>query len=84
MIVVYGRDDCPWCEQAIGIIKGFNHKDYKYLKLDRDITLEDFQKKYPDAESVPLIELDGAYLGGYEELCGYMVETYGGGLDTIL
>jgi len=42
MITIYGKDDCPWCDQAIGILKGFNHKDYKYLKLHKDITLEEF------------------------------------------
>lgn len=84
MITVYGRDDCPWCEQALGILKAFNHTNYKYLKLDKDISVDDFKSKYPNIEYVPLIELNDEYLGGYDELFSYMVEIYGGGRDNLI
>lgn len=82
MIIVYGREDCPWCEQAIGVLQGFK-SEYKYLKLDEDISTEDFKKKYPHIEYLPAIIVNDEYLGSYDELCGYMVEIYGGGTENF-
>ena len=67
-IVVYGRQDCPYCDKAKAYLNELN-SEYQYI----DITFwakperEAFKTKY-NVKTVPVIVIDGKYVGGYNDL----------------
>jgi glutaredoxin len=67
-IVVYGRQDCAYCDKAKSYLESLN-SEYQYI----DITFwpkEDKEKlkaKYK-VKTVPVIIIDGVLIGGYNEL----------------
>ena len=67
-IVVYGRQDCPYCDKAKVYLDDLN-AEYQYI----DITYwakeerENLKAKY-NIKTVPVIIIDGSLVGGYNEL----------------
>ena len=80
MIEIYGKDGCPYCDKAIQLIDE-NKIRYSYYKVGKDLTLEEFQEKFPDVRTVPAITTYGMYIGGYDQLVEYVEENgdYGQG-----
>lgn len=67
-IVIYGRQDCIYCDKAKAYLNDLN-AEYQYI----DITYwskdqrEEIKKKY-NVKTVPVILIDGKCIGGYSEL----------------
>lgn len=75
--IVYGRDNCPWCEKARELLtqKKF---EFFYLKLGFHYTKEELIEKvgYSDGLTVPQIfkgddDNDDEYIGGYQDLVSH-------------
>ena len=74
MIDVYGKDGCSFCDKAVNLLD--NHKmKYRYHKLGTDYTIEQFQELFPNVKTVPAITTYGMYIGGYDQLVGYVEEN---------
>jgi len=67
MIEVYGQPNCVHCEKAVELCKD-KKLPYKYFTVKQDITIEEFKEMFPRKLTVPQINVDGQYLGGYDEL----------------
>jgi glutaredoxin len=67
-IVIYGRQDCIFCDKAKVYLDDLN-AEYQYI----DITYwtkderENLKAKY-NVKTVPVILIDGTMIGGYNEL----------------
>jgi len=76
MIIIYSKPNCPYCVQAKnflikrGLVFEEIHVD---INQEKDTTLtyiirEDLMKLAPTARAVPVIFVDGIYIGGFTEL----------------
>ena len=69
--VIYGKDNCTFCEQAKNLLTQ-KSLDFVYLELGKDYTREELLEIAPDARTVPQIWIqDGEYatrIGGFKEL----------------
>ena len=64
---IYTRADCMWCEAAKKALEIFD-EEYEEIKIGVDITREQVMEKFPGVKSIPIILVDGAYIGGYDAL----------------
>ena len=66
---IYTRAEpkCAFCEHAKFLLhsKGIEHTE---TVVGQDITLEEFQRKFPMARTFPLVIDAGHTIGGYNEL----------------
>ena len=74
MIRVYGKHNCNWCVKARELLNAYNMQ-YEYIIVGEGIGITELLEVYPGTKTVPLIEVDGKKLGGYEELTRYVEET---------
>lgn len=72
-VEIYTKDDCPYCAMAkIALVnKGVSFSEQK---LHTHFTREQILKKFPSANSFPIIVLDGFYIGGYNQLKEHLEE----------
>lgn len=67
MYKVYTKDNCKYCTFAKNLLITRNQM-FIEIKLERDITYEDFIAEWPQVKTMPLI-LDGdRVIGGYDQL----------------
>lgn len=78
MIDVYGKDGCSYCDKAVRLLE-YNNMHYRYFKVGTDLTLQEFQERFPGVKTVPAITTYGMYIGGYDQLVGYVEENGNGG-----
>tara|TARA_Y100000590_G_scaffold260806_1_gene292864 strand:- start:290 stop:529 length:240 start_codon:yes stop_codon:yes gene_type:complete len=64
-VVIYSKNNCPNCEKVK--IRLSKYKP-QILFLEKDISREDFFKKFPNSKTVPQIIIDDKHIGGYNEL----------------
>lgn len=66
-VVVYSKDHCPFCSQAIAALtrEGIDHT---VLKLGVDFVRDDVFKVNPEAKTFPQIVIDGVAIGGFTDL----------------
>jgi glutaredoxin len=64
---VWSKNNCTFCQQAksLLLIKG---ADFEVKMLDQDYDMMEFAKRFPSARTFPAIEVDGDYIGGFEQL----------------
>jgi glutaredoxin len=67
MIVVYTKENCPYCVKSKALLKGYG-LEYIETMIGKDITREEFLDKFPEARTVPQIVMDDELVGGFEEL----------------
>jgi glutaredoxin len=67
MFTIYSKDNCGNCVSAKNLLQTKNLA-FEEVKLNRDISLEDFRGKYPDVRSMPFILEDKEVVGGLEQL----------------
>ena len=65
--VVWSKDNCPFCEQAKGILK-MKGIEFEEKKIGHGFTKEDLLEAVPAARTVPQIFIDGNLIGGFTEL----------------
>ena len=64
-VLIYSKANCPNCIKAK---KKLNEYNPKILVLGKDISREDFFKKFPHAKQVPQIVINNKHIGGFEDL----------------
>lgn len=72
-IVVYSKENCPYCQKIKQI---FDLKEISYVeyKLGRDFTREQFLAEFPEQSTFPRILIDGNLIGGCTETIQYLKE----------
>lgn len=71
MITIYSKPDCSYCDKTKALLK-IHNLPYNELSVGADITVDQLKKLIPGAKSVPQIEIDGVYIGGYQQLVRYL------------
>jgi glutaredoxin len=83
MITIYGKPNCPQCDQAKSLVHGIG-QEFLYIELDvgQDqtddrtyISRGDLLSLFPGARSVPQITANGIVIGGLTELRRYLQEN---------
>lgn len=83
MIQIWGKSQCAYCEQAKAFCEQ-NHYQYEYRQLDVDFTREEVLEHFPGARTFPQIVVNGAKIGGWDQLKPYIEETgYNGTGHTL-
>ena len=75
MIVIYGKPDCTFCEQAKLLLDSQNI-GYEYKELDKDFNKEDLLKLNPNARSFPQIFDGDRLIGGFSDLSSELVRIW--------
>lgn len=72
MYIVYGRDNCPACEQTKKLLES-KKLEFKYLKVGSDVTIDELLQKCPEPiRTVPQIFKDNDYIGGFDQCYKYV------------
>jgi glutaredoxin 3 len=67
MINVYSTPTCPWCHKLKGFLK--EHKvEFKDFNVAEDDTARDKMVEGSGQMGVPVIEIDGEYLVGFDPI----------------
>ena len=64
-IIIYSKNNCPNCQIAKNKLNKFNPIE---IMLGKDISREDFFKKFPNVKSVPQIVINNQYIGSLNDL----------------
>ena len=74
MIRVYGRENCNYCRLAKELLDriGIN---YAYSTIGEDVGIDEIKNLFPTARTVPIVEVNGKWIGGYNELKQYIEES---------
>ncbi len=72
MLVIYGRDNCIWCERAVEFAENAN-MEYDYKKFGIDYTRSELVELIgtEDNLTVPQIFINGTLIGGYNQFVEY-------------
>lgn len=74
-IRLYGKSNCSYCKLAERFLQNRNIP-YDYVSAsDPGVTEYLIEHVNADIKSVPVIVVDGVYIGGYEELQKYILEN---------
>ncbi len=65
--IVWSKYHCPYCDQAKSLLKAKGYQ-IEERKIGDGWTKEELLEAIPSARTVPQIYLDGAYIGGFDEL----------------
>jgi len=77
MIEVYGKPDCGYCIKAKNILK--EHEiPFKYYTVGQDIDVGSVLERFPGARTVPIIVVNGNWIGGYDDLKEHLEDTSNG------
>lgn len=75
MIVIYGKPDCTFCDQAKLLLDSQNI-GYEYKELGKDFMKEDLLKLNPGAKSFPQIFDDSRLIGGFSDLGTHLMNCW--------
>jgi len=69
--IVWSKYHCPYCDQAKALLtqKGI---EFEERKIGDGYTREELLEEVPNARSVPQIFIEGAHVGGFNELKEYL------------
>lgn len=73
-VVVYSKDNCPYCVMAKQLLKKSNIAFTEKL-IGVDVTREQLLEVAPNARTAPQIIINKRVIGGYNELVSYMENT---------
>ena len=83
MIEIWGKPQCPHCEQAKAYCDMYKFP-YVYKQLDTDFTREQVLEAFPGARTFPQIKVNGMSIGGWDKLKSYVEDTgYNGTGHTL-
>lgn len=71
MIIVYTKDNCPYCVKAKALLSS-RSMEYMERRIGIDITRDEFLEAFPTARTVPQIVFDGELIGGYDDLVKHL------------
>ena len=63
-VIIYSKENCPNCLKAKDILSKHNPK---ILILVKDISRDEFLKKFPSAKQVPHIIINNKHIGNFED-----------------
>ena len=66
-IIIYGENWCPYCKNAKKIAKKIT-KNYKFISGKSGLELKRLLKLKNVPRTIPLITVDGRYIGGFSNL----------------
>lgn len=66
MITLYSTQSCPWCHKTREFFKAHNIK-YKEIDVGKDARKAEEMIKKSGQQGVPVIEIDGKIVIGYDE-----------------
>jgi glutaredoxin 3 len=67
MIELYTRPNCPHCTKAKTILKSVGAHFQEYV-VDVTVTKEKLLEMYPGVKTLPVVVINGEYIGGYLQL----------------
>ncbi len=67
MIEIYGKPQCPFCDQA-KLLCMTHRYEFTYKQLGVDFTREELMEEFPTARTFPQIRINGDSIGGFTEL----------------
>lgn len=67
MIEIWGKTQCPYCEQAKALVE-MKGAEYTYKQLGVDFQREEVLEEFPGARTFPQIKINGTAIGGYDQL----------------
>lgn len=67
VVEIFGIDNCPFCTMAIQICEE-NYLNYNYKTVGKDLTKSELLEIFPTAKTVPIVVIDGQWIGGYQQL----------------
>lgn len=71
VVLIFGKEGCSWCKRATDECFKFNQV-YEYYDIHKDLTDEAFLHLFgvaaPYARSVPIVIINGVWIGGFTEL----------------
>ena len=74
MIIIWSKDNCPWCNKAITLFDSYKLK-YEVRKIGDGWTRDQLLESVPSAKTVPQIIINGRVIGGYTDLVTYIDQT---------
>ena len=74
MIIIWGKDDCPFCTQAVDLVQNMK-LEYEYRKIGDEWTVAHLHETVPGAKTVPQIIVGGSPVGGLSDFRKYIEET---------
>ena len=71
VIELYSRPACSRCNETKNLLKsrGLTWTEYQ---VDEDISRDDVKAKFPNASQLPVVVIDGHYIGSKESLYVYL------------
>jgi glutaredoxin 3 len=82
MINVYGKPDCTWCTAAKTLLD-LKNIPYNYYSVGEDVGIDYIIENFSGVRTVPIIQVNGTHIGGYDDLVKYLEDTSGGHADNI-
>lgn len=76
IITIFGRDNCVFCEQAARLCEE-QGLQFTYKKIGVDVDRETVLEMFPDAITIPIVVIDGKWIGGFIELKEIIVSQKG-------
>ena len=73
-ITIYGRENCSWCSKAkdlaSNLLQSQTIDSYEYIDYQKEnMSAKDLSEiAGTQVKTVPIILIDGKYIGGYKEL----------------
>ena len=64
-VIIYSKYNCSKCLKAKKKLRKFNPN---IVILVKDISREEFFKKFPNSKTVPQIVINNNHIGGYDDL----------------
>ena len=83
MIEVYGKPNCPQCDQVKTMLD-LHNMSYKYYTLDVDFTRDELFEQFPTARTFPQVKADGNVIGGIDDFKLYFEQTHTGSTEGQL
>ena len=66
-IVVYTKDNCIWCSRAKALLLS-KTIPFKSVHMPTDISRDELLMLFPEARTMPIVTIDGVWIGGYDAL----------------
>jgi glutaredoxin len=77
MIEIYGKDDCGYCTKAKQLLEESNI-DFKYYTVGEDIDVGSLTARFSGVRTIPVVVVNGNWIGGYDDLKVHLEETKNG------
>ena len=74
MYTIYSKQNCSFCMQAKQLLE-MEQLPFEYLQLGTHYSLDELMTLAPNAKSFPQVFKDGVLVGGYSDLCEYLLNN---------